>query len=239
MNEELERHLRIIISSVIRDELVLEKLQGVSLGGFRRIGGGGSRRSGGFRGDEEPGEELSGEVGDLGYEPSGKAGGTRGVRMNRKLSNAWAWLSPLLPDGARLTSGVRDQAHQDRIIKDFARRKLGTNPQTEAELTAAHSALKKKGYIIARKIGRGHGSGEAFDISGASLYKIKSAVVTVSNDPDIPVTFSDFCCKGCCPNRSIVEKVNGAVHVGVMRAAPADPQRIAQITSKYRKGSVA
>jgi hypothetical protein len=88
-----------------------------------------------------------------------------------------------------MTSGMRSQADQDRIIKDYAIEEGLPNPN---DLDASLALLKAKGYKIARKIGTGHGSGEAFDVSGADLNQIYSAVITVSNDPEIPVEFSKF-----------------------------------------------
>jgi hypothetical protein len=168
-------------------------------------------------------------VGALDYTPSGTAKKmNKGVLVREKQANAWEWLSPFLPDGSRMTSGGRTQTDQDRIIRSYAKKKGYTGPDN---LDAMHKFTKKKGLVIARKIGTGHGSWEAFDVSGAPLNQIESAVNAVSADPDIPVTFSAF--KKGVRNRSIVEKVNNAVHVGIVSADPVDPDRLASVISKY------
>jgi hypothetical protein len=127
-----------------------------------------------------------------------------------------------------MTSGGRTQADQNRIIRNYAKKKGYTGPDN---LDAMHAFTKKKKLVIARRIGTGHGSWEAFDVSGASLLQIEKAVNAVSADPDIPVTFSEF--KKGVKNRSIVEKVNNAVHVGIVSADPVDSAKLASAISKY------
>ena len=150
------------------------------------------------------------------YTPSGlEKKVSSSAKLNQQQVNAWQWLSPFLPDKARLTSGFRTQADQDRIIVNYANR----NGIDTSNLDTAHAALKAKGFVIARHIGRGHGSGEAIDVSGAPLLQIKRAVEKVSADPEIPVTFAPF--GGKFPT-SIVERANNAVHVHIVTTAPLE-----------------
>ena len=145
-----------------------------------------------------------------------KSGINSGVRTPPKILNAWQWLRPWLPPGAKLTSGERTQADQDRIIRDIAK----DENIPPGDLDSAVGKLKKLGYFIARKIGSGHGAGAAFDISGANLDDIAAAVISVSENDQIPVTFSQF---AKVSNRSIVEHKNNAVHVGVVKTGEYDP----------------
>jgi len=164
------------------------------------------------------------------YTPSGlEKKVNRGVKLNQQQVNAWQWLSPLLPKGARLTSGFRTQADQDRIIRNYA---SSAKPKIDSsDLDAAHAALKKKGYVIARHIGKGHGSGEAIDVSGARLVDIKRAVEVVTADIEIPVKFAPF--GGKFPT-SIVENKNRAVHVHILETAPLDEELRSLILDKYK-----
>jgi len=162
------------------------------------------------------------------YTPSGleKKVNSR-AKLNQQQVNAWQWLSPLLPKGARLTSGFRTQADQDRIIRNYA----SSNKIDSSDLDAAHAALKKKGFVIARRIGKGHGSGEAIDVSGAKLGDIKRAVEVVTADTEIPVKFAPF--GGKFPT-SIVENKNRAVHVHILETAPLDEELRSLILDKYK-----
>jgi hypothetical protein len=206
------------LRKIIREEHELflsEKKQQVKGGIFSKI-----RKA--ITGDKDGPQGLN-------YTPSGTAKKVNsGVKVNEKIKNAWEWLSPILPDGARMTSGGRTQADQERIIRSYAKRKGYKGPD---DLDAMHAFTKKKGLIIARRAGTGHGSFEAMDISGAPLEQIEAAVNAASADPDIPVTFSPF--KKGVRNRSIVEPNNNAVHVGIVKASPVDTQKIAQVISKY------
>ena len=132
------------------------------------------------------------------------------VKLNQMQINAWNWLSPALPDGARMTSGLRTQADQERIINNYARREGITG-----SIQSKWQQLKSRGFVIARRIGRGHGSGESFDVSGANLQDIKRAVESVTGDQDKNVKFAAF---GGRKYPSIVEDENNAVHVHIDEA---------------------
>jgi len=148
---------------------------------------------------------------------------------NSLIVRAWAWLSPLLPQGSIRTSAVRTQESKDRIIRDYARR----NGIPTTDLDYAHAQLKAKGYDIARyeKTDRtyGHGSGYAFDISGADLDQIAAIVNTASGDSDMKVSFRGFTGN---PS-SIIERSNNAVHVEILSAEEADKPTIMAAISKY------
>jgi len=146
--------------------------------------------------------------------PTDKPVGDR-VELNQMQINAWNWLSPELPSGARMTSGLRDQASQDRIINNYAKREGITGT-----LRQKWQQLKDKGFVIARRVGRGHGSGEGIDVSGANLQAIKAAVERVTADQDKNVKFAAF---GGRRYPSIVEDANNAVHVHIDEAGQYEP----------------
>ena len=171
------------------------------------------------------------EIIDIGFVPAGRIISEEGISLNDTLLAAWRWLSPLLPAGARLTSGVRTQAEQDRIIRDYA----SENGIDYTNLDQAHRQLRRRGFVIARRIsttpGVGHGGGGAFDVSGAPLQQIKQAVETATEDPNIRVEFAPF--RIGARNRSIVEPRNNAVHVEVRSAEPATDAEIMAAVAPY------
>ena len=114
-----------------------------------------------------------------------------------------------------MTSGLRDQASQDRIINNYAKREGITGT-----LRQKWQQLKDKGFVIARRVGRGHGSGEGIDVSGANLQAIKAAVERVTADQDKNVKFAAF---GGRRYPSIVEDANNAVHVHIDEAGQYEP----------------
>jgi len=196
------------LRSLIRKRLLAEREERESSSKVKRQ----NRRE--RRRERREAEALSGPNPDaVPYtpQPTDKPVGDR-VELNQMQINAWNWLSPELPSGARMTSGLRDQASQDRIINNYAERE-----GIAGSLQAKWQELKDRGFVIARRIGRGHGSGEAFDVSGASLQAIKSAVEKVTADQNIPVKFAAF---GGRRYPSIVEDANNAVHVHIDEAAP-------------------
>ena len=187
----------------------------------------------------------SGPTGIIDYTPSGTAlpiPADVANRMNEKLSNAWEWLSPFLPANASLTSAVRTQADQDRIIRHYAG---AANPPITGNLDEMLAQLRAGGFVIARRVSappHGHGGGGAFDISGGIsgtssrdyLDMIASAVISVHNDPTLKVQFLLFDNRGY---RSIIEYTNGCVHVEVDTAEPPDPEAIALAIANIQEGS--
>jgi hypothetical protein len=171
-------------------------------------------------------------AGTINYTPNGldKPVSSK-AQLNETLKNAWQWLSPILPDGAILTSGCRTQANQDNIIRDYANK----NGIPAGNLDNALAGLKAKGYVISRWIskvpGRGHGGCGAMDISGAPLDDIKAAVEAITSDPAIPVVCADFV-KGT-PYRSIVERTNNACHIEVRSAKAGTAEQIALAIKPY------
>jgi len=131
------------------------------------------------------------------------------VKLTPVIKNAFKWLQPYLPKGSRLTSGLRTQEDQDRIIRNYAKR----NNVPSDDLDVAHKKLKGLGFIVKRFIGRsGHGDGTAFDVSGANLDQIASAVKAVSEDDSIPVKLT-----------ALIERKNNAVHITVKSVSKYDP----------------
>jgi hypothetical protein len=132
-----------------------------------------------------------------------------GVKLTPAIKNAFQWLQPYLPKGAVMTSGLRTQEDQDRIIRKYAKR----NNVPSDDLDVAHKKLKGLGFKINRFIGRaGHGDGTAFDVSGANLDEIVSAVKAVSKNDSIPVKLA-----------ALIERKNNAVHVTVKSVSKYDP----------------
>jgi len=132
------------------------------------------------------------------------------ANLNQMQINAWQWLSKYLPAGARMTSGIRTQAEQDTVIRNMA-----GDRNITGNLDEMTQGLKDAGVVIARNVGRGHGSGEAFDISGADLSQIQRAVEAATSDPAANVKFAPF--SGPFPT-SIKEDANNAVHAFVQEA---------------------
>ena len=191
---------------IIRSRLILERRERESTSKEKRQDRRERRR--------ESREALSGPNPDaVLYKPlsTDKPVGDR-VELNQMQINAWNWLSQELPEGARMTSGLRSQSDQERIINNYA-----SEEGIAGTLQQKWQQLKDKGFVIARRIGRGHGSGESFDVSGASLQAIKGAVERVTADQDKNVKFAAF---GGRRYPSIVEDANNAVHVHIDKAGP-------------------
>jgi hypothetical protein len=201
------------------------------------------------------------ELGELAsYMPDGKAKPISASRLNDKISNAWKWLSPLLPANSVMTSAVRTQGDQDAIIKQYAKREnIPYGSGTPEELTAALDKLRERGFEIRRSVSKpgtgqspagepgfyGHGGGGAFDISGprlpngevdrAFLEQIAAATATAHNDPNIKVSFRLPAKPD--PDRpsypSIIEYKNNCVHVEVNSAEDATTSEINAAIAKY------
>lgn len=130
--------------------------------------------------------------------------GSAGIK--RRL--AWKQLSSsgFLPIGTVLTSAFRTQIDQDRIIINYAK-SVGID---YSNLDSAHKELTNRGFIISRKVGKGHGgiSGvNAFDLSGANLNQIENAVIRFNNESsstEVPTIIFD---------KITVEDKNNAVHI--------------------------
>ena len=135
-----------------------------------------------------------------------------GVELNQLQINAWNWLSTKLPDDAVMTSGLRNQRKQDDIINNYADDKGCTG-----SLDAKHTCITSSPHnlVVARRVGTGHGTGEAFDVSGAPLQDIKRAVESATSDESMNVKFSPF---GSGRHPSVVEDANNAVHVHIIEA---------------------
>ncbi len=199
---------------------------------------------------EASGENGCVRPGNPPFSPEGLAGGPMigkigDVKVNALMKNAWEWLRPHLPAGAVLTGGIRTQKEQDNAIiwlwKHKAKLPIPAGiPENDCEfLTRAQAELTKRGYFVARWVGgygsptRGHGTGEAIDISspklanGANLYPMKAIVERISADPRIPVVFAPF--RGSSKdNASILEIKNNALHLGIMEAVAVTAPTLGQ-----------
>ena len=140
----------------------------------------------------------------------------------RKREFAWNYLKQFLPNGAVLTSAVRTQKDQNRIIKDFALKK-GYNGDSE-DYNAQHKYITTPeeqggpGIIVARNVGKGHGAKggiNAFDISGADLNNIWAAVEDANAQSEIHKSRGEpyVIFQGLNKGGSIIERNNNAVHV--------------------------
>ena len=140
----------------------------------------------------------------------------------RKREFAWNYLKQFLPNGAVLTSAVRTQKDQNRIIKDFALKK-GYNGDSEDynaqyEYITTPEEQGGPGIIVARNVGKGHGAKggiNAFDISGADLDNIWAAVEDANAQSEIHKNRSEpyVIFQGLNKGGSIIERNNNAVHV--------------------------
>jgi hypothetical protein len=198
MNEEILRQM-------IREVLITEKLKSVYDTGRapdRQTASTSTSR-----------RESTGDVkinkDNIGNGPSDSSGIRSGVKTTDAILSAWNWLRPFLPSGAIMTSGERSQSDQDRTIRNYADREN----ITYSDLDDAVEKLREKGFVIARHVstggGRGHGTGLAFDISGARLEDIKKSIEFATNNGSIHVKFNPF---GSGDDPSIVEETNNAVH---------------------------
>ena len=171
------------------------------------------------------------------YTPSGQTKnactGQSCTEASEKVKNAWAWLSPFLPNGAKMTSGIRTQEMQDNIIRKYASRQTPPIDVDTVGLDRALEILKSKGLKIARYVsgpgtGRGHGGGGALDISGADLCQIAEGINYVNNHSSLNVKFRPFSPTGA-GSTSIIEHVNDAVHVEVISADPVVETVVASV----------
>lgn len=139
-----------------------------------------------------------------------------GVKLNNIILNAWFSLLPFLPRGAIMTSGERTASDQKRILSNYWYKLTGqrVSPSLSDDdkiwWQISRMLRKNYGYIVGPPITKSnysHLKGNAFDVSGADLDEIASAVVMVS-DSSIPVVF----------RKPLIEYKNNAVHVGVVSA---------------------
>lgn len=148
--------------------------------------GGGHKGGAEADGGHKPVGEIDG-VGDGGKTPkAAKApvevkndGSMAGIRGNVKLTAAIAagyrLLSPYLPGGTVMTSGLRSDADQARIINEYFASKGGPSRITDVEQKRQWLITVKK-MKIARVGSSPHRTGLAFDLSGAGLSSIRRAV---------------------------------------------------------------
>jgi 2'-5' RNA ligase len=135
-----------------------------------------------------------------------------GVKVNRDIALAWKYLLPKLPDGAVMTSGARDEEDQARIIRNYWNSSgLAVRFPDITDLDEMAKKLRQNEIIVAGVRTSPHLKGNCFDISGANLDEIVSAAKEISDDSDIPVSFSQI----------LKEDKNDAVHIGIGRVSEA------------------
>lgn len=159
---------------------------GGSSGGEHEDGGGGGGA------ESEGGQTPVGEIDGIGDGKSPKPAGQQktpaevknngslaGVRGSVKLTAAivagYTLLQPYLPGGTQMTSGLRSDADQARIINQYFASKGGPARITDVEQKRQWLITKKK-MKIARVGSSPHRTGLAFDLSGAGLGAIRRAV---------------------------------------------------------------
>jgi hypothetical protein len=140
----------------------------------------------------------------------------------RKREFAWNYLKQFLPNGAVLTSAVRTQKDQNRIINNYAIKNGYKGDLRDYKAQHKFITTPKEqggpGLIVALNVGKGHGAKEginAFDISGADLDDIWSAVLMANAESEIHKSLGDpyAIFQELRRGGSIIERTNNAVHV--------------------------
>lgn len=140
-----------------------------------------------------------------------------GAKLNYIIINGWATLRQFLPRGAALTSGFRTAEDQKKILNNYWKKATGKpipeHLKSDDRVWGQVSKLLKKhhGLIVGppwTKNKYAHLKGSAFDVSGANLDTIASAVNMISKDTSIPVKF----------RRPLIERKNNCVHIGIESA---------------------
>lgn len=97
------------------------------------------------------------------------------VILTTSIESAFEVLLPYLPTSAVMTSGYRSDADQTRVINDYYIEKGGDRAVTDVE-QRRQWLMKEKGLKIARVGHSPHRTGLAFDLSGADIDVMDSAV---------------------------------------------------------------
>ena len=122
------------------------------------------------------------------------------VKLTPPIIAAYGILQPYLPAGARMTSGLRTDDDQARVINNYFVQKGG--PPTIVDVEQRRQWLIQKGMVIAAVGSSPHRTGLAFDLSGAPLDAIQAAVTQCHNEhPEF--LFKD----------TILEHANSCLHV--------------------------
>jgi hypothetical protein len=96
------------------------------------------------------------------------------VKLTPSIEVAFRALDRYLPTGAVMTSGLRTDADQARIINEYFEKHHGPGEITDVE--ERRQWLHSDGLIIAKVGSSPHRTGLAFDLSGAPIEKLKDAV---------------------------------------------------------------
>jgi hypothetical protein len=96
------------------------------------------------------------------------------VKLTSSIEVAFRALDRYLPAATVMTSGLRSDADQERIINEYYASHHG--PAEIHDVEERRLWLKNDGLIIAKVGSSPHRTGLAFDLSGASIDKIKEAV---------------------------------------------------------------
>lgn len=167
---------------------------------------------------------------DLSKEEKAQAGISPNVKVNSTIMSAWKALAPHLPPTAKMTSGERTPGDQARIIENAWRRYNAESyyPGVQDLTQKARILTRNFGYVVgppqaaqSKSNKPMHLKGTSFDISGADLNEIASAVRRVSRDPSIPVRLT-----------ALVEPTNNAVHVNIYEASPVAYASVRSISSR-------
>jgi peptidoglycan hydrolase-like protein with peptidoglycan-binding domain len=124
-----------------------------------------------------------------------------GVKLTPAIENAYRVLVPYLPASVHMTSGLRSDADQARIINEYYVQRGG--PADVKDVEQRRQWLKNKGMIIAAVGTSPHRTGLAFDLSGAALSSIDAAVHSCFKEHPQDFHFKD----------TIVERANNCLHV--------------------------
>ncbi len=102
------------------------------------------------------------------------------VKLTPSIEVGFRALDKYLPANVVMTSGLRSDADQERIINEYYASHGGPEEVTDVE--QRRQWLQSDGLIIAKVGSSPHRTGLAFDLSGAPIEKIKEAVDRAAAD---------------------------------------------------------
>jgi hypothetical protein len=148
------------------------------------------------------------------------------ILLTERLAAAVKIIGAFMPDDCYATSAVRSSEGQKRIIMNYAARHNIECDGTVEGVEKARLELKDLGYLIGQVVWDppapdpvyyGHGGGGAVDISSrsATMQQINSAVQTAA--AYVP---------GLTIDMTIIEEVNGCVHIQVGEGTYYDPDEL-------------
>lgn len=126
------------------------------------------------------------------------------VVLTQSIESAFDVLLPYLPGTVVMTSGYRSDADQERIINEYFVKHKG-DPMVVNVEERRQWLVKTKGLKIAKVGSSPHRTGLAFDLSGADIDTIKSAVEKCHTEKDDSFHLQS----------TIVEKKQNCLHVNL------------------------